>query len=53
MKREDLINTKVYVDGRSAEIQEKLFELGYSWFPGDIKIQYTDAPFLFYGGRWR
>lgn len=47
MKREDLINTKVYVDGRSAEIQEKLFELGYSWFPGDVKIQYTDAPFLF------
>lgn len=32
MKREDLINTKVYVDGRSAEIQEKLFRLGFSWF---------------------
>ena len=30
-------------------IQEKLFELGYSWFPGDMKIQYTDAPFLFMG----
>ena len=47
MKREDLINTKVYVDGRSAEIQEKLFELGFSWGESGKKISYTDAPFLF------
>lgn len=47
MKREDLINTKVYVDGRSAEIQEKLFRLGFSWFENKKKVTHTEAPFLF------
>ena len=47
MKREDLINTIVYVDGRSAEIQEKLFRLGFSWFENKKKVKHTEAPFLF------
>lgn len=49
MKREDLINTKVYVDGRSAEIQKKLFELGFSWVESGKEVSNTDAPFLFMG----
>lgn len=47
MKREDLINTKVYVDGRSAEIQKKLFELGFSWVESGKEVSNTDAPFLY------
>ena len=52
MKREEakkmLTNTKVYVNGKSKEIQEKLFEIGFSWggFYGN-NISYLDAPFLF------
>ena len=49
MKREDLINTKVYVDGRSAEIQEKLFRLGFSWFENKKEVKHTESPFLFMG----
>ena len=44
-----LANTKVYVAGKSKEIQEKLFSLGYSW-NNDIKstvVCHTEAPFLF------
>lgn len=44
-----LANTKVYVNGKSKEIQEKLFSLGYSW-NNDIKstvVCHTEAPFLF------
>ena len=43
-----LANTKVYVNGKSKEIQEKLFSLGYSW--NNIKstiVYHTEAPFLF------
>ena len=52
MKREEakkmLTNTKVYVNGKSKEIQEKLFEIGFRWggFSGN-NISYLDAPFLF------
>lgn len=42
-----LSNTKVYVDGRSREIQEKLFSFGYTWDTGIKIIQYTEFPFLF------
>lgn len=42
-----LSNTKVYVDGRSREIQEKLFELGFKWEFNFGKTIETDRPFLF------
>ena len=29
--KEMLTNTKVYVNGKSKEIQEKLFEIGFKW----------------------
>lgn len=42
-----LANTKVYVNGKSKEIQEKLFSLGYHW-PGDsTKVMHEGLPFLF------
>lgn len=43
-----LDNTKVYVNGKSEEIQKKLFSLGYYWF-GDKKkeVMLTEQPFLF------
>ena len=44
-----LANTKVYVNGKSREIQEKLFSLGYSWneeYTG-TDVRNTKAPFLF------
>lgn len=47
-----LANTKVYVGGRSREIQEKLFSFGYTWINGECIVQETDAPFLFiYGDK--
>lgn len=42
-----LTNTKVYVNGKSKEIQEKLFSLGYKWCDGYTKVDYTDCPFLY------
>lgn len=42
-----LANTKVYVNGKSKEIQQKLFSLGYKWNDGDVNVDYTKAPFLF------
>ena len=44
--RKSLFNTKVYVDGKNKEIQEKLFELGFKW-DNDEKVEYTDKPFLY------
>lgn len=39
---------KVYVDGRSVEIQEKLFSLGAEWFGANTqKIKNEDFPFLY------
>lgn len=43
---EFLANTKVYVNGKSKEIQEKLFSFGWSW-PGCTKTKYEGEPFLF------
>ena len=41
-------NTKVYVDGKSAEIQRKLFSFGYHWGIGDpTKVRHQDSPFLY------
>lgn len=42
-----LTNTKVYVNGKSKEIQEKLFSLGYTWFPDKVKVEFADKPFLY------
>ena len=42
-----LDNTKVYVNGSSAEIQKKLFSFGYTWADGKNNVKHTDKPFLF------
>ena len=42
-----LANTKVYVAGKSEEIQKKLFSLGYKWDGGWTGVEHTDSPFLF------
>lgn len=39
--------TKVYVNGKSKEIQEKLFSLGYEWIEGDTDVIFTECPFLY------
>ena len=40
-------NTKVYVNGKSEEIQKKLFSFGYKWLSGKNKVKFTEKPFLF------
>ena len=40
-----LSNTKVYVAGKSKDIQEKLFYLG--WNEGDTDVILTECPFLY------
>ena len=40
-------NIKVYVDGKSAELQQKLFEFGCKWKDGEREIRHTDLPFLY------
>lgn len=51
MTREEAIkflsNTKVYVNGESREVQEKLFSLGFQWQYYGKQIVNTDMPFLF------
>lgn len=43
-----LKNRKVYVAGKSAEIQKKLFWLGLKWCDDDdTNISYVDRPFLY------
>ena len=43
-----LNNTKVYVNGKSREIQEKLFSLGYCWhIGGSTEVKHENEPFLF------
>lgn len=42
-----LADTKVYVAGKSEEIQKKLFSLGYEWCGGQAKVSHTNAPFLY------
>ena len=44
---ERIKNIKIYVDGRSAEIQEVLFALGAKWQVGNENIQSGAEPFLF------
>lgn len=51
MKKEEAIkrlsNTKVYVDGKSKEIQEKLFEIGFSWETFKKEVVHECMPFLY------
>lgn len=51
MTREEAIkflsNTKVYVNGKSKEIQEKLFPLGFKWGSEGKKVLYKRKPFLY------
>lgn len=43
-----LDNTKVYVNGKSKEIQEKLFSFGYRWDnTNSTEVHNTEKPFLF------
>lgn len=44
---EFLANAKVYVAGKSKEIQEKLFSIGYKWNEGDTDVIFTECPFLY------
>ena len=43
-----LANTKVYVAGKSEEIQKKLFSLGYKWISGSTEVEHTESPILVY-----
>lgn len=49
--RKMLEGTKVYVNGRSEEIQKKLFEIGFKWdserFLDNPTIKHTQVPFLY------
>lgn len=51
MKRKELIElvrgSKIYVNGKSEEIQKFLFKLGASWSGGKNQVAYTNAPFLY------
>ena len=43
-----LDDTKVYVDGKSEEIQKKLFSFGYHWnVASSTEVNYLDSPFLY------
>lgn len=42
-----LEDTKVYVAGKSEEIQKKLFSFGYKWATGETEVDCTEAPFLY------
>lgn len=50
MSREQAIellkNRKVYVNGKSAEIQKKLFELGFKWSAGGKEVGCEQYPFI-------
>lgn len=44
---EFLANTKVYVNGKSEEIQKKLFSFGHRWLTGGTEVNCIEAPFLY------
>lgn len=54
MTREEAIkflnNTKVYVNGKSIQIQEKLLSLGFVWNSGTRTVLSPAYPFLFISG---
>lgn len=46
-----LSNIKVYVGGKSKEIQMKLFEAGFDWdYNKEKEVRHEDAPFLYTNG---
>ena len=49
--RKFLDNSKIYVNGKSKEIQEKLFSLGYGWLVDQKEVINTNKPFLFINGN--
>lgn len=51
MKKLDLRNTKIYVNGKSRELQEKLFKLGCKWLSGDTLVLHLDEPFIYINER--
>lgn len=54
MTREEAVNflndTKVYVNGKSIQIQEKLLSLGFVWNSGTRTVLSPAYPFLFISG---
>ena len=42
-----LVNTKMYVQGKSKEIQEKLFSLGFQWKSAGKQVLNERQPFLY------
>lgn len=42
-----LADTKVYVAGKSEELQKKLFSFGHKWATGEAEVDCTEAPFLY------
>lgn len=44
-----LSNTKVYVDGRSREIQQKLFDVGFKWSYCKKNVSFEWEPYLYMG----
>lgn len=46
-----LDNTKVYVNGKSEEIQKKLFSFGYKWRGEKVEVLNKDKPFLFISNK--
>ena len=56
MTREEAIsfldNTKVYVQGKSKEIQEKLFSLGFQWKFDGKKVRHEENRFYSLGKIW-
>lgn len=50
--KELLKNRKVYVNGKSAEIQEELFELGFEWRGACKEITNTYCPFIYTGDKF-
>lgn len=49
---EYLNDRKIYVNGKSKEIQKKLFEAGFHWICGSILVQYENIPFLYTHSSW-
>lgn len=47
-----LTNIKVYVNGKSEEIQKKLFSLNFKWCDGSQKVKKVNYPFLFLRNGW-
>ena len=47
-----LADTKVYVAGKSKEIQEKVFQLGYKWYLTGKKNKVYRNPILVFRQEW-